>query len=172
MKTYKYYIQASKCLISSPIVSEKLEKDELEYLYLGSILLSWIGFESYINAMCESLSKGTRITEFQRAFLLEEDYKVNDNGEVGKITSRPPTLKKLIFIIQNFTNIDAKSFKQTSLWNRLRSFEDLRNKIVHHKEKNDFDISLQDAFNCQNLVIETVAYLRKLLTSVSRNRSS
>lgn len=169
MKTYKFYLKASNHFLSPPYLS-KLNNEEKEYNNIASILLSWISIESYVNAMCESLSKGTRLEEHERLFLQEEQWSVDDEGEFRKVTIRPPTLKKVLFIIQHFTSIDIKVFKQSDHWNKLRAFEDLRNKIVHHKEKADFNINLEKAMELKTLANETIDYLGRLLTRTPKKK--
>jgi hypothetical protein len=164
-------MQASKHFASLPDSNHKIEKEELEYNYVASALLSWMCLESYVNAICESLTNGTRLTDFQKAFLLEEEYRVNDSGEIKKIGIRPPTLKKILFVVQYFSGIQVKDFKKTELWLNLQGFEDLRNKIVHHKEKNDFSIQQQDAMNYNNLVINAINYFGKLLTKSPKKKT-
>jgi hypothetical protein len=171
MKTYKFYQRASKHFLDLPLTS-KIEKEEIEYCYVASALLSWICLESYVNAICDSLSTGKRIDDFQRAFLMEKDFRVNENGEVIENTARPPTLKKLVFIIQNFSAVDVKEFKQSPLWRNLQDFEDIRNRIVHHRESDEFTIRQQDALNYNNLINQTVSYVGKLVTKVPRKRNN
>jgi len=57
----------------------------------------------------------------------------------------------------------VKKFKQIKLWRDLQSFEDLRNKIIHYKEKHNLNINLNKATECKDLVQETINYLSKKL---------
>jgi hypothetical protein len=170
MKTYKFYLKASKFFLN-PSNSKNLNVEEREYDNIASTLLSWMSLESYVNAVCDSLSRGTRLKDHERSFLLEEELKVDGEGNFRKVKIRPPTLKKMLFIIQNFSKIEVKEFKQKELWNRLRAFEDLRNKIVHHKETIDFNIDQQKALEFTDLVNDTINYVGHLLTRVPRKRS-
>ena len=89
--------------------------------------------------------------------------RVNDDGIFEEIKIRPSTTKKILFIIYNFTKIDIKKFRQTKLWRDLQSFEDLRNKIIHYKEKHNITINLKKANECKDLVQDTISYLSKKL---------
>ena len=162
MKTFKFYLDASNYFISNSNYG-KLDKKEKEYYYFASVLHSWISLESYINAISESLSKGTRIKEHQKAFLQESELRVNDDGIFHDVKIRPSTTKKILFILQHFSKIDVISFRQKSLWRNLKSFEDLRNKIIHHKEIEDITIDLKKAKEYRDLVKETIEYLNRLL---------
>ncbi len=162
MKTFKFYLGACDYFITNSNYG-KLDKKDKEYYYFASVLYSWIALESYINAISESLSKGTRIKEHQKAFLQETELRVNDDGVFHGVKIRPSTTKKILFIIHHFSQIDARSFRQKSLSQNLKSFEDLRNKIIHHKEIEDINIDLKKAKECRDLVKQTIAYLNKLL---------
>jgi len=162
MKTFKFYLGASNYFITNSSYG-KLDKKEKEYYYFASVLHSWISLESYINAISESLSKGTRIKEHQKAFLQETELRVNDDGIFHEVKIRPSTTKKILFILHHFSKIDARSFRQKPLWRDLKSFEDLRNKIIHHKEIEEINIDLKKAKEYRDLVKETISYLNKLL---------
>jgi len=45
----------------------------------------------------------------------------------------------------------------------LKSFEDLRNKIIHYKEKNNITITIKKAKECKDITKETINYLTKIL---------
>lgn len=162
MKTYKFYLNACNHFLNDPRYSE-LDKDEKEYVHISSVILSWISFESYINTACESLSHGTRLSEYLKPFLQEREIKINDDGACQKIKINPSTTKKLLFILHYFSKLDAKKFKQDKMWADLKGFEDLRNKIVHHKEKNKLNISLKKAQELRDLTENIINLLNKNL---------
>ena len=143
-----------------------MSRDESEYHNVAATLLSWMCFESYVNALCDSLSKGTRLNDHQRLFLTEKELTVDDEGRFKEITIRPSTLKKLIFMIEHFSSLDAKQYKQTDQWSDLQAFEDLRNKIVHHKEINDFKIDQKKATECRDLADASIKDFNHVFTQV------
>jgi len=159
MKYQEYYSKASKFFLNYDY--ESLDYEEKSYFYIGSVIFSWIRIESYINMISDSLSNSTRIELHLRKFLLEKELKVNDDGLFIEVNSRPPTTKKLLFILENFSRINVQKFKQTRLWKEVKNFEDLRNKIIHHKDKNNIKISYQKAKEVNELADELINFLTK-----------
>ena len=166
MKTYKFYLNASQYFLNFSNFP-KISTGEIEYNTVVATLLSWMCFESYVNALCESLSRGTRLNDHARLFLAEKEMTVDDAGKLNETTIRPSTLKKLLFMIENFSNMDTKQFKQTKQWCDLQAFEDLRNKIAHHKEINNFNIDHKKATECRDLVDEAIKDLNRVFTRVN-----
>ncbi|MGD0204547.1 MAG: hypothetical protein ABSC20_11670 [Candidatus Bathyarchaeia archaeon] len=164
MKTYKFYLNASKYFLNLP--TAKLDPEEIEYNNVAATLLAWMCFESYVNAMCDSLSMGTRIKDSEKLFLKEKDLTVDDDGKFKEISIRPSTLKKLLFLIEYFSQIHAKEFKQADRWKNLQAFEELRNKIVHHKEINNYSIDHNKASECRDLVEDTIKEFNRTFTRV------
>lgn len=76
--------------------------------------------------------------------------------------------KKNLFMVE-WIKLPLKNMEQSilhrqkQLWRDLKSFEDLRNKIIHHKEIEDINIDLKKAKECRDLVKEVISYLNKLL---------
>ena len=167
MKTFKFYLELSNYSFSNPYY-ENLDSKEKEYYHFSSVLFSWISLESYVNTISESLSKGTRIKEHQKSFLKEMELRVSDDGIFREVKIRPSTTKKILFILQHFSNININKFKKKPLWKNLKNFENLRNKIIHHKEIEDITLTLKKAREYKDLVNETIAYLNKLLFRRSR----
>jgi len=162
MKTFKFYLDASNYFLNN-VTHSKLTKEEKEFKNIASVLLSWIALETYINTLSEGLAKGTRIKKHEVDFLEEIELRVDDDGFFKKINVRPSTTKKILFIINNFSKIDIKKFKQKDMWKDIKSFEDLRNKIVHYKEIHNINISYKKAEECRNLVLNFIKYIRIIL---------
>lgn len=162
MITSKFYIDASHYFVTYKNY-DKLDKEEKMYYILASVLFSWISLESHVNALSESLSKGTRINEYHKAFLQEKELRVDDEGKFRENTIRPSASKKILFILQNFSNKDVKKFKQEKLWKDIKNFENLRNRIVHHKEINKIEITPEKARACRNIVRKMKDYLNQTL---------
>ena len=159
-KDYKFYLKASEYFLNDPNYAD-LTKDEKEYHHFASVILSWVCLEFYVNTVSESLSKGKKPKIHEKYFLLEKELKVGDEGKFQKIRIRPTLLKKILFILNYFTNIDVKSFKQTEIWNNLRAFEDVRNKILHSKEEHPINIDYSRAVNCKKITEDTIKYMNK-----------
>lgn len=162
MKSYKFYLNASNYFLDFS-QNNKLNSEEREYCYLSSVLLSWIALETFVNAISETFSIGSRLKSHEKSFLNEKELRVNEEGIFIETTIRPPTSKKILFLIHHFTKLDIKKFKQKRIWKDIKSFEDLRNKIIHYKEKNNITITNKKAKECRNIVKESIKYLTKLL---------
>jgi hypothetical protein len=161
MKTYKFYLNSAEYFLNC--LNSKLNEQEKEYYLFSSVIFSWLALESYTNSVCESLSKGTRLKPHETAFLKELELKVNDEGEFNEIKIKPSTTKKVLFIVQYFTKIEVKKFKQMDMWRKINNFEELRNKIIHHKEVIDIKIDKKQAESYYLLIKETILYFNKLL---------
>lgn len=162
MKSYKFYLTASDYFLDFS-QSNKLNNEEREYHYLSSILLSWIALETFINTLSETFSIGSRLKPHEKSFLNEGELRVNEEGLFEEITIRPPTTKKILFLIHHFTSLGAKNFKQSEMWKDLKSIEDLRNKIIHYKEKNNITITIKKAKECRDLIRGVIKFLSKRL---------
>jgi len=162
MKSYKFYLKSSDYFWDFS-QNNKLNGKEKEYYYLSSVLLSWIALETFINTLSESFSIGSRLKTHEKSFLNEKELRVNEKGFFEEIKIRPPTTKKILFMIHYFTKLDIKKFKQSKMWRDLKSFEDLRNKIIHYKEKNNITITLKKSKECRDLTNEAIKFLSKKL---------
>lgn len=162
MKTYRFYLDASRHFITYSQYSG-LDSREKEYHHVASVVLSWASLEAYANTISESLSHSTRLKPHEKAFLLEQQLIVDDKGQFQERRIKPPTLNKILFIMHHFSKLDVNRFRRRGLWNRLRSFEDLRDKIIHYKEKHNINISFNKANECRELVEETIRTINKLV---------
>lgn len=160
MKTFKFYLEASNHFLNSPNYSQ-LDSEQREYYHFASIMLSWCCLESFINTIAESLSCGTRLKPHEKAFLMEQSLEVSDKGEFQKRKIKPSTTKKILFILSRFSKIGVKDFRKKKIWKDLKGFEDLRNRIIHHKEKTGVKISLKKAIECRDLVIDVIDFFNR-----------
>ena len=160
MKSFKFYLDASNYFLNVDNYS-KLSNEEKEYNHISSVLLAWASLEAYINALCESLSKGTRLTPLEKAFLNELEYYVDDEGNIKQKAAKPSTSKKILFLLQNFSKKSINKFKQTELWKDIKDIEELRNRILHYKEKKDINVDLKRAQKCRDVAKEAIYYFNK-----------
>ncbi len=167
MKTYQFYLNASNYFLNGLHYS-KLNINEKEYSTFSSILLSWICLESYINSVSMVLLSGKRLNSEERAFLDEREIKISDEGEIKLIKIRPSTTRKILFLLNYFSKIKAKNFKKLKIWGELKDFEELRNKIIHHKAKEDINISLKKAEKYNLLVRKIINYINKKIFGKSK----
>lgn len=162
MDSYDFYLKASNYFLN-PSNYDGTTPEEKEYNHFASVILSWIALESYVNAISESLALGKGIDTSKMAFLNEYEFGINDDGNVIQRKIRPPTTKKILFVMQNFSNRNVKRFRQSGLWKRIKNFENLRNEIVHHKGQRNISISLKRAQECRDTAKEVIDYMNQLL---------
>lgn len=162
MKTFNFYLNASNHFLNNQNYAE-LSNEEKDYNHFASVLFSWVALESFINSVSESLAKGKRLNINEIAFLNEIEYRVNDDGNFNEMNIRPSTTKKILFILNHFSRFNLKKFKQNKIWKDLKNFEDLRNRIIHHKEKNNLSINLKKATECRDISKEAINYITKKL---------
>ena len=167
MKNYKFYSNGSNYFLNSSYY-ESLKNEEREYHHFASVLLSWVALESFVNSLAISLVSGKRLNRLEKAFLKEFEIRVNEEGLLKECGIRPSTTKKILFLLQYFSKTKIKAFKQTVLWENLKNFEDLRNRIMHHKEKGDIKISLNKAYSYRDIVDQTKKELNKKLFGSGR----
>ena len=160
MKTHQFYINASNYFLDGLNYS-KLSPNEKEYTIFSSILFSWISLESYINSVSTVLLSGKRLSSIERAFLDEQELKVGDGGEIKSIQIRPSTIRKILFLLNYFSKIKLKDFKKLKMWRELKDFEELRNRIIHHKAKSEIRISFKKAEDYNLLIRKTILYINK-----------
>ncbi|MBU0591029.1 MAG: hypothetical protein ABIG69_18535 [Bacteroidota bacterium] len=160
MKSYKFYLNAAHHFLTLKDY-EKLAGQEKDYCHLSSFIFSWIALESYVNMVSDSLSKGTRLKAHEKAFLLEQELKVDDCGVFKEINIHPSTTRKILFLINYFTKIDVKTFKQLKLWMTLTNFEELRNKIIHYKQKEDVNLTRKQVMDSIENTEQLINYLNK-----------
>ena len=157
MKSYRFFLESSKYFLDSYSTCDAKEK---EYATFASVLFSWTALESYVNMRFESLSQGSRIKPHERAFLLEEELKVDSEGKFVSITIHPTLSKKILFLIEYFSKVSVATFK-TKFGRDLTTFEDLRNKIVHYKEGSINAISFNKANEYRDFVLNLIKYLNR-----------
>lgn len=167
MKNYKFYSNGSNYFLNSNYYSS-LKPEEKEYNHFASVLMSWVALESFVNSLATSLMSGKRLNSLEKAFLKEFEIRVNEDGLFQEFGIRPSTTKKILFFLQYFSKSNIKVFKQTGLWKDLKNFEDLRNRIMHHKENGDIKISLRKSYFYRDLVDRTIKELNNKLFGVRR----
>jgi len=60
--------------------------------------------------------------------------RIDDNGQFIECREYYPTATKILFLLNRFSSISSKNFKQTKLWENVKISEDLRNNLIHPKE--------------------------------------
>ena len=160
MKTYKFYLNAGKNFIEQ---SNKTKSEEKEYNQFAATLLFWIALESYVNTLCLSLEKSTRLHPHEKSFLNERELRVSEDGFFQEVSIRPSTTKKLLFLVEYFTKSNIKDFKSKQIWRDVKDFEEMRNKIIHHKEIGDISIRKGQLKKYEETTQEVIKLMNRLI---------
>lgn len=125
-----------------------------------SILNSWMLFESYINSISLILVKG-RLAPHEKAVLLDREIRIDDDGDMIDTNSHIPVLKRTLFLLSKFSQIDTKDLKQADLWKQIKGYENLRNEIMHPRDFNTNRLDLDVAENMRNTIILFIKQIHK-----------
>ena len=133
-----------------------------EALIVSVILNSWCALEAYINFITSIAKFAKKLYPHEKAFLNEMKLRINDNGEFTEGREYYPTAIKILFILNRFSSVSPKKFKQTKLWNNIKISEYLRNNLTHPKEDLNFNlINKAKAEFVNNTVGDAIKYLNK-----------
>ncbi len=99
---------------------------------LSVVFNSWVLLEAYVNYLSEILAKA-KINPHETALLLDKDLRLNDDGIFIEVRSHIPTLKRVLFILRNFSDVDVDEFKNNTIWVEIQKCEKLRNDLIHPK---------------------------------------
>lgn len=133
-----------------------------EALIVSVILNSWCSLEGYINFITSIAKCAKKLYPHEKALLSEMKLRINDNGEFTEGREYYPTATKILFILNRFSSVSPKKFKQTKLWNNIKISEDIRNNLTHPKEDFNFNlINKSKAEFVNNTVRDAIKYFNK-----------
>ena len=140
-----------------------------EALVVSAIINSWSALEAFINYIASVAKYANRLAEHERTFLNEKKLRINDNGQFVECREYYSTATKILFLLNRFSSVSSKNFKQTKLWEKIKISEDLRNNLIHPKENlSSAFLNKEKAKLVNDTVKETIKYLnRKTLKAKS-----
>ena len=129
-------------------------------LLVSVILNSWCALEGYINFITSIAKYARTLHPHEKAFLNEMKLEMNGDGIFTEGRKYYPTADKILFILNRFSYMSPKKFKQTKLWGNIKASEDLRNNLTHPKEDYNFSlINIAKAKFVNTTVKEAMKYL-------------
>lgn len=143
-------------------------QDRLATSYIiASILLSWIGIESFVNNMLEDFAALPQdiFTVHERGFLVERTVEFSASGETAGefcLTNRPDYKRledKILFLVAKFGG-GTKLDKGGPLWQKFQAVKQNRNLLSHPRRGQDLNLSLDaasDALQVAQAVIDVLA---------------
>lgn len=148
MREFRDYLRyARKYLSRADNQSE--QKEDIEWLLIPAIILAWSAVESFVNNRCDDLSSlPSGIFELhESAFLQEKRIRFENCGtKIGKFvlegTEYQTLENKIFFLLSKMGSRDASNLKDGALWNRFKSFKDVRDSLVHPRRGKDIVISI------------------------------
>lgn len=155
----KFFLLESKKKISDKESSTRFIK--------ASILLSWAGFEGWINKSCMDFSKTFKeITIHEKAFLIEKKVELK-KGEftITNSDKYESTENKIEFLI----NTIAKSHldKSNIHWMEFKEIKIIRDSLVHPKIGKNTEFNIKSA----EKTIKILLYYINLLSKKLYNKS-
>jgi hypothetical protein len=166
MREFRDYLKYARKHLSLAEEAAK-KQDNTELFLIPAIILAWSAMESFVNSRCEDLnSLPNDIFELhERAFLLEKHLRLQDSGDkIGKFIlegSEYQTLEnKIFFLLSKMGTKGAASLKGGTLWQRFKTFKDVRDNLVHPRRFKEINLKVQD-------VKENVDTAQELIQEIS-----
>lgn len=166
MLSFREYLEYSEKYLKKAGEIHK-SKNNIEWLLIPSILLSWIAIESFVNNMIDDFNQlPNDIFELnERAFLLEKKLRFSDSGDtvgnfyIDKTDEYKRIEDKIFFLIAKFSK-GKKKIKQGKLWQGFKKFKETRDKIVHPKKNKEYSININEVeefLNCSKEIINFIS---------------
>lgn len=130
-------------------------------LILSAVINSWVLLEAYGNYVSEIMAKG-KMCKHERAMLLDKELKLDNDGRFSETNSHSPILKRMLFLLDNFSAVDIKVLKTTTLWNKIKICEDLRNSLIHPRNQASGDsITIAKAREYRHDIVQFIRYVNQ-----------
>lgn len=131
---------------------------------LSVMINSWVLLEAYTNYLSDILSKA-KIESHEKALLVDKELKLNEEGVFVENRSHSPTLKRILFILRKFSDVDVDKFRQTDIWREIQNCEQIRNDLVHPKSMTrryvEHQITIKKAEKFRSDVILFIKFVNK-----------
>jgi hypothetical protein len=119
--------------------AKETEDDEGRKAFLhAALLLGVSSLEAHINAISDEMSERPNLSILDLSLLLEREYAFDhDKGEF-KLTKKLKMInliERIEFIVSRFTLSGKKLNTSEDWWSKLRQGIDIRNSLVHPKDK-------------------------------------
>lgn len=135
---------------------------------LSVVFNSWVLLEAYVNYLSEILAKA-KIDTHETALLLDKDLRLNDDGVFTEVRSHIPTLKRVLFILRRFSDVDVQEFRSSTLWEEIQKCEKLRNDLIHPKALTtkylDHQITIKKSESFRATIISLIKTVNKKVLS-------
>lgn len=165
-QSFKWLNKASRFFLEQAR-QHKSTTDEYRFNVVSSVICSWMLLEAYFNYVSDILGEA-RLEPHKRILLEDKEFRLNEEGQVVEITSHMPILKRVLFILNEFSSLDAKKLKQSKRWHDIKSAEDLRNGLIHQKKGftlQSFDVDIAET--TRRSVVEFVKMANRAMFSKS-----
>ena len=154
-------INAIKSLVKEAntfLVQAKIEKDPfLKDMYTkASLAFSWFGLEGFANNSLSDFIYLKNLQLHERSLIEEKKIEFLKGEFLLKGKKYYPTRDKISFLLKRFGNYD---FEKSTLWVKMRNFEDWRDSLVHPKPFGNISLTIKQATSALELtkiIIELV----------------
>src|SRR3990170_863041 len=150
MREFRDYLRyARKCLSKAEDLIQRQE--DAEWILIPAIIMAWSAIESFVNNRCGDLTSlpSDMFELHERAFLQEKRLRFEDSGaNIGKFVLEGNEYQalenKIFFLLSKAGSHGAINIKGGALWQRFRSFKDVRDSLVHPRRGREIDIQAHD----------------------------
>lgn len=149
MREFRDYLRYARKYLS--LAEDKIQQQEdAEWLLIPAIILAWSALESFVNNRCDDLSSlpSDMFELHERAFLQEKRLRFEDRGaNIGKFVLEGNEYQalenKIFFLLSKMGSHDATNLKGGALWQRFKSFKDVRDSLAHPRRDTEMALTIQ-----------------------------
>jgi len=150
MREFRDYIRYALKYLS--LAEEKNQKQEdAEWLLIPAIILAWSAMELFVNNRCADLNSlpSDMFESHERAFLQEKHLRFEDSGDnIGKFVLKGNEYQalenKIFFLLSKMGSQNTTSLKDGTLWQRFKSFKEIRDSLAHPRRDKDIILHPQN----------------------------
>jgi hypothetical protein len=153
MLSYRDYLNHAEIFCLKARRKTKSGEDmEKQGFIIASLLLSWIGIESFINNMMKDFVAlpEDMLSINERAFLTEHSVEFAESGAkagefcISNNSKFIPLEHKILFLIAKFGK-GTKLDRGGTLWQNFQKVKEKRNQITHPRKTKEISVNLEDA---------------------------
>jgi len=162
MREFRDYLRYARKYVS--LAEDKVRSQEdVEWLLIPATILAWSAIESFVNNRCDDLNSvpSDMFELHEKAFLQEKNLRFEDKGaNIGKFVlegSNYQTLEnKIFFLLSKMGSRDASTLKGGALWNRFKTFKEVRDSFAHPRRDKEIVLNIQGVYDYIDTAQETI----------------
>jgi hypothetical protein len=126
----------------------------------SSVLFAFSALDAHVYSICDELYNQGKLSLHEKAFLMEKDVLFKDGKFIiASYLKMTRATERIEYLYRYFTK--KKIDKTKSWWSDLKEGQDIRNNIVHPKERSrikikDVEKSIMSVLDCVNILFENI----------------